>query len=112
MLAIGNGKDSTAIDGHTEQVLAVMGKQTAIAINSALAIEKLKKQEQLLDLQNELLIRQQEELENQEPAHSTAKIATARSSQVKIAIFGHHVPRIANSYEWDYRLFPIATAPT
>ncbi|MEG4093327.1 PAS domain-containing protein, partial [Microcoleus sp. Pol12B4] len=54
VLAIGNGKDSKAIDAHTQQLLGVMGKQAAIAINNALAIEKLKKQEQLLDLQNEL----------------------------------------------------------
>ena len=88
VLAIGNGKDSTAIDAHTQQLLAVMGKQAAIAINSALAIEKLKKQEQLLDLQNELLIRQQEELENQGRRIQQQKLQLLEAAKLKSQFLG------------------------
>lgn len=83
VLAIGNGKDSTAIDAQTQQLLAVMGKQAAIAINSARAIEKLKKQEQLLELQNELLIRQQEELENQGRRLQQQKLQLLEAAKLK-----------------------------
>lgn len=83
VLAIGNGKDSTAIDAETQQLLAVMGKQAAIAINSARAIEKLKKQEQLLELQNELLIRQQEELENQGRRIQKQKLQLLEAAKLK-----------------------------
>ena len=83
VLAIGNGKDTKAIDGQTQQLLAVMGKQAAIAINSARAIEKLKKQEQLLDLQNELLIRQQEELENQGRRIQQQKLQLLEAAKLK-----------------------------
>jgi len=83
VLAIGNGKDSTAIDAETQQLLAVMGKQAAIAINSARAIEKLKKQEQLLELQNELLIRQQEELENQGRRIQQQKLQLLEAANLK-----------------------------
>lgn len=65
VLAIGNWQDSKAIDGATMQLLAVMGRQAAIAIHNARAIEIVKKQEQLLELQNQLLLRQEAELENQ-----------------------------------------------
>jgi two-component system sensor histidine kinase BarA len=83
VLAIGNGKDSTAIDVETQQLLAVMGKQAAIAINSARAIEKLKKQEQLLELQNELLIRQQEELEKQSRRLQKQKLQLLEAANLK-----------------------------
>jgi two-component system sensor histidine kinase BarA len=83
VLAIGNGKDSTAIDAETQQLLAVMGKQAAIAINTARAIEKLKKQEQLLELQNELLIRQQEELENQGRRIQQQKLQLLEAAKLK-----------------------------
>ncbi|MEG3955179.1 ATP-binding protein [Microcoleus sp. herbarium2] len=83
VLAIGNRKDSTAIDAETQQLLAVMGKQAAIAINSARAIEKLKKQEQLLELQNELLIRQQEELENQDLCIQQQKLQLLEAAKLK-----------------------------
>ncbi|MBW3587532.1 MAG: PAS domain-containing sensor histidine kinase [Cyanobacteria bacterium 0813] len=83
VLAIGNGKDSTAIDVETQQLLAVMGKQAALAINSARAMEKLKKQEQLLDLQNELLIRQQEELENQGRRIQQQKLQLLEAAKLK-----------------------------
>src|SRR4028118_2017481 len=83
VLAIGNGKDSTAIDAQTQQLLAVMGKQAAIAINSARAIEKLKKQEQLLELQNELLIRQQEELEKQSRRIQQQKLQLLEAAKLK-----------------------------
>jgi len=82
VLAIGNRKDSTAIDGSV-QLLAVMGRQAAIAINSARAIEKLKKQEQLLELQNELLIRQQEELENQGLRIQQQKLQLLEAAKLK-----------------------------
>ncbi|MEG4251720.1 PAS domain-containing sensor histidine kinase [Microcoleus sp. Pol10D4] len=88
VLAIGNGKDSTAIDAHTQQLLGVMGKQAAIAINNALAIEKLKKQEQLLDLQNELLIRQQEELENQGRRIQQQKLELLEAAKLKSQFLG------------------------
>jgi len=88
VLAIGNGKDSTAIDGGTVQLLAVMGRQAAIAINSARAIEKLKKQEQLLDLQNELLIRQQEELENQGRRIQQQKLQLLEAAKLKSQFLG------------------------
>src|SRR4028118_1805261 len=83
VLAIGNRKDSTAIDAETQQLLAVMGKQAAIAINTARAIEKLKKQEQLLELQNELLIRQQEELENQGRRIQQQKLQLLEAANLK-----------------------------
>ena len=83
VLAIGNRKDSTAIDAETQQLLAVMGKQAAIAINRARAIEKLKKQEQLLELQNELLIRQQEELENQGRRLQQQKLQLLEAAKLK-----------------------------
>jgi signal transduction histidine kinase len=83
VLAIGNGKDGTAIDSGSVQLLAVMGRQAAIAINSARAIEKLKKQEQLLDLQNELLIRQQEELENQGRRIQQQKLQLLEAAKLK-----------------------------
>ncbi len=88
VLAIGNGKDSRAINAHTQQLLAVMGKQAAIAINNALAIEKLKKQEQLLDLQNELLIRQQEELENQGRRIQQQKLQLLEAAKLKSQFLG------------------------
>ena len=82
VLAIGNGKEGAAIDGSV-QLLAVMGKQAAIAINRARAIEKLHKQEQLLDLQNELLIRQQEELENQGRRIQQQKLQLLEAAKLK-----------------------------
>ncbi len=88
VLAIGNAKDSTAIDGETQQLLAVMGKQAAMAINSARAIEILKKQEQLLDLQNELLIRQQEELENQGRRIQQQKLQLLEAAKLKSQFLG------------------------
>src|SRR6476469_1248767 len=88
VLAIGNGKDSMAMDRHTQQLLAVMGKQAAIAINRARAIEKLKKQEQLLDLQNELLIRQQEELENQGRRIQQQKLQLLEAAKLKSQFLG------------------------
>ncbi len=87
VLAIGNGKDSTAIDGSV-QLLAVMGKQAAIAINRVRAIEKLKKQEQLLDLQNELLIRQQAELENQGRRIQQQKLQLLEAAKLKSHFLG------------------------
>ena len=65
VLAIGNWQDSKPLDGTTVQLLAVMGRQAAIAIHNARAMEIAKKQEQLLELQNQLLLRQQAELEKQ-----------------------------------------------
>jgi signal transduction histidine kinase len=65
VLALGNWQDSKAIDDATVELLAMMGKQAAIAIHSARAMEIAKKQEQLLELQNQLLLRQQADLENQ-----------------------------------------------
>ncbi|MEG4941525.1 ATP-binding protein [Microcoleus sp. F4-D5] len=88
VLAIGNAKDSTAIDGETQQLLAVMGKQAAMAINNARAIEILKKQEQLLDLQNELLIRQQEELENQGRRIQQQKLQLLEAAKLKSQFLG------------------------
>ena len=87
VLAIGNGKDSTAIDGSV-QLLALMGKQAAIAINRVRAIEKLKKQEQLLDLQNELLIRQQAELENQGRRIQQQKLQLLEAAKLKSQFLG------------------------
>ena len=87
VLAIGNRKDSTAIDGSV-QLLALMGKQAAIAINRARAIEKLKKQEQLLELQNELLIRQQTELENQGRRIQQQKLQLLEAAKLKSQFLG------------------------
>ncbi|MEG4573004.1 ATP-binding protein [Microcoleus sp. N3A4] len=88
VLAIGNEQDSTAIDGETVQLLGVMGKQAAIAINSVRAIEKSKKQEQLLELQNELLIRQQEELENQGRCIQQQKLQLLEAAKLKSQFLG------------------------
>lgn len=83
VLAIGNWQDSKAIDGATQQLLAVVGNQTAIAIHTARAIETVKKQERLLDLQNELLVRQQEELENQRRRLQQQNLQLLEAAQLK-----------------------------
>ena len=88
VLAIGNGKEDRAIDGETVQLLALMGKQAAIAINRARAIEKSQKQEQLLDLQNELLIRQQAELENQSRRIQQQKLQLLEAAKLKSQFLG------------------------
>ncbi|MBE9184723.1 PAS domain-containing protein [Microcoleus sp. LEGE 07076] len=93
VLVIGNGKESAALDGSLP-LLAVMGKQAAIAINTARAIEKLKKQEQLLDLQNELLIRQQEELEKQSRRIQQQKLQLLEAARLKsqfLSIMSHEL---------------------
>ena len=87
VLAIGNEKEDRAIDG-TQKLLAVMGQQAAIAINQKRAIEKLNKQEQLLDLQNELLIRQQEELENQGRRIQQQKLQLLEAAKLKSQFLG------------------------
>jgi PAS domain S-box-containing protein len=83
VLAIGNWQDSKAFDGATKQLLAVVGKQAAIAIHTARAIETINKQERLLDLQNELLVRQQQELENQRRRLQQQNLQLLEAAQLK-----------------------------
>jgi PAS domain S-box-containing protein len=83
VLAIGNWQDSKAIDGATQQLLAVVGQQTAIAIHTARAIETVNKQERLLDLQNDLLLRQQKELENQRRRLQQQNLQLLEAAQLK-----------------------------
>jgi PAS domain S-box-containing protein len=83
VLAIGNWQDSQAIDEATQQLLAVVGKQAAIAIYTARAIETVKKQERLLDLQNDLLLRQQKELENQHRRLQQQNLQLLEAAQLK-----------------------------
>lgn len=83
VLAIGNWQDSKAFDEATQQLLAVVGKQAAIAIHTARAIETIDKQERLLDLQNELLVRQQQELENQRRCIQRQNLQLLEAAQLK-----------------------------
>jgi PAS domain S-box-containing protein len=83
VLAIGNWQDSTAMDEATQQLLAVVGKQAAISIHTARAIETIDKQERLLDLQNKLLVRQQEELENQHRCIQHQNLRLLEAAQLK-----------------------------
>jgi PAS domain S-box-containing protein len=65
VLAVGSWDDGKAFDGSAHRLLAVVAKQAAIAIDRMRAIECLQQQERVLDLQNQLLVRQREEIENQ-----------------------------------------------
>ncbi len=87
VLAIGNWQDSKAIDGRTMELLAVMGRQAAIAIHNARAIEISQKQEQLLELQNQLLLRQQAELENQRLCLQQQNLQLLEAAKLKSQIF-------------------------
>lgn len=83
VLAIGNWQDSTALGVQTQQLLAVMARQAAIAIDSVRAIETIKKQERLLDLQNDLLVRQQSELQNQQRRLQQQDLQLLEAAQLK-----------------------------
>lgn len=83
VLAIGNWQDSTAFDGETQQLLAAIATQAAIAIDGLRAIETLKHQERLLDLQNDLLIRQQQELQKQQRRLLQQDVQLLEAAQLK-----------------------------
>ncbi|XZO03627.1 MAG: ATP-binding protein [Microcoleus sp.] len=83
VLAIGNWQDSQAIDDATMQLLGTIGREVAIAIHSARAIEIKQKQEQLLDLQNQLLLRQQAELEKQSRRIQQQKLQLIEAAKLK-----------------------------
>jgi len=83
VLAIGNWQDSKALDGGAQRLLAVAAKQAAIAIDNVRAIETLQKQERLLDLQNNLLVRQQEEIENQRQQIHRQNLQLLEAAQLK-----------------------------
>ncbi|WP_377477032.1 MAG: ATP-binding protein [Microcoleus anatoxicus] len=83
VLAIGNWQDSQAIDDATMQLLGAIGRQAAIAIHSAQAIEIKQKQELLLDLQNQLLLRQQAELEKQSCLIQQQKLQLLEAAKLK-----------------------------
>ncbi|MGB7711863.1 MAG: ATP-binding protein [Microcoleus sp.] len=88
VLAIGNWQDSKAIDAETLPLLAVIGRQAAIAIDNVRAIETVKKQEQLLDLQKDLLLRQQEELQNQRCRLQQQNLQLLEAAQLKSQFLG------------------------
>jgi PAS domain S-box-containing protein len=88
VLAIGNWQDSKAIDAETLPLLAVIARQAAIAIDNVRAIETVKKQEQLLDLQKDLLLRQQEELQNQRCRLQQQNLQLLEAAQLKSQFLG------------------------
>lgn len=83
VLAIGNWQDSTAINAQTQQLLAVMARQAAIAIDNLRAIETIKKQQRLLDLQNDLLLNQQQELQQQQRRLQQQEVQLLEAAQLK-----------------------------
>lgn len=83
VLAIGNWHSCTAFDEPTQQLLAAIARQAAIAIDNLRAIETVKKQERLLDLQNDLLLNQQEELQQQQRRLLQQDVQLLEAAQLK-----------------------------
>lgn len=63
VLAIGSWENSDAFDVEDRNLLAAVGEQAAIAINNARMINALEEREERLAIQNEILARQNRELE-------------------------------------------------
>jgi signal transduction histidine kinase len=63
VLAIGNWAHPDAFDAEDRNLLAAVGEQAAIAINNARMINALEEREERLAIQNEILARQNRELE-------------------------------------------------
>lgn len=63
VLAIGNWAHADAFDVEDQNLLAAVGEQAAIALNNARMINALEEREERLAVQNEILARQNRELE-------------------------------------------------
>jgi len=62
-VAVGNWAHANAFDLEDQNLLAAVGEQAAIALNNARMINALEEREERLAVQNEILARQNRELE-------------------------------------------------
>lgn len=83
VLAIGNWEDNAAFDEEEQRLLTAFGEQAAIAINNAQLINALEEREERLAVQNDILARQNLELERQRQQIQLQNLQLLEAAQMK-----------------------------